>query len=94
MKEKLFTNVLLILFSCVLSADDNNGKILYDEAKCVKCHSDDIFMHEDRKIKKLQKLHKQVEWCGYKNDASWFDDEVIDVVDYLNNHFYRFPTKE
>ncbi len=94
MKQKLFATLFVFILSSVLNADEDNGKVLYDEAKCVKCHSEDIFLHEDRKIKKLKKLEKQVAWCGYQNDATWFDDDVIDVVDYLNHHFYRFPTKE
>ncbi len=94
MRQRLFYSLLIFFLSSGLYADDANGKILYLEAKCSKCHSDDIFTHEDRKIKKLKKLKKQVAWCGYQHDASWFDDDVIDVVDYLNHHFYKFPTKE
>ena len=94
MKQKLLGSILIFLLSSALHADEANGKVLYQAAKCTQCHSDDIFMHEDRKIKNLKKLKKQVAWCGYQHDAPWFDDEVIDVVDYLNHHFYRFPTKD
>jgi hypothetical protein len=94
MKRGLFYSALILLLSFTLYGDEANGKILYHEAKCAKCHSDDIFLDEDRKIKNLKKLKKRVAWCGHQHNASWFDDEVLDVVEYLNKHFYKFPTKE
>lgn len=94
MKRGLFYSALILLLSSALYGDEANGKTLYHEAKCTQCHSNDLFMHEDRKIKNLKKLKKQVAWCAHQYDASWFDDEVLDVVDYLNKHFYKFPTKE
>ncbi len=85
--------MFIFLFSFIY-ADENNGKVLYTEAECAKCHTPDIFTHEDRKIKSYEKLEKQVKWCGYKNDAPWFDDEALDVVKYLNHHYYKFPTQK
>lgn len=94
MRQTLFYSVLVFLLSSTLNGDEANGKALYHEAKCTQCHSDDIFMHEDRKIKNLKELKKRIAWCSHQHDTSWFDDEVLDVVDYLNKHFYKFPTKE
>ena len=94
MKQKLFTTVLICLLSSSLCADEENGRVLYNEAKCTECHSVDIFTHEDRKITTHKKLKKQVQWCAHQHDASWFDDEVLDVIDYLNHHFYKFPAKD
>lgn len=94
MRQRLFYSALFFLLSATLYGDTAKGKILYHEAKCAQCHSDDIFVHEDRKIKNLKQLKKRVTWCNHQHDASWFDDEVLHVVDYLNKHFYKFPTKE
>jgi len=79
---------------CSLSADIKNGKVLYSEEECSKCHSDDIFIHEDRKVTDYQKLKKQVKWCAFENDVTWFDDETHDVIHYLNHYFYKLPKKK
>ena len=94
MNAKVLILTLTLSLPLSLLSDPVKGKILYEEAGCAKCHSDDIFTHEDRKMTSLQKLTKQVKWCGYEHDAPWFDSEAMHVVDYLNQEFYKFPEKK
>ena len=93
MKKSL---LLLGLFTTLLTAnDEHNGKILYDEANCARCHSNAMFTQESRKVKDFKKLQWRVMRCDFTMESGWFDDEKDDVVDYLNTSFYKFtPAKK
>lgn len=89
-------NTLIILssffsFSC-FAADAENGKRLY-EAGCVRCHNSEIFTRPDRKIKTLEGLKKRVHQCVLMAQLPWFDEEIDDVIEYLNVYFYNFGMK-
>lgn len=94
MRIKTLLLFITILLSNRLYCDANNGKILYEKAQCAQCHSNDIYTHEDRKIKNYKKLKKQVAWCAHQHDAVWFEEEVMDVVEYLNKSFYHYDTSK
>ncbi len=94
MKIGLLCLCISLILPISLSADVNKGKFLYDEEKCSKCHSHDIFTHEDRKVKNYKRLKKQVKWCAFQNDAPWFDDETDYVIHYLNHYFYKYPKED
>jgi hypothetical protein len=36
-------------------------------------------------------LEKQVRTCDINHNINWYDDEVMDVVAYLNQTYYKFP---
>jgi hypothetical protein len=38
----------------------------------------------------LPNLGKQVRFCKDNLGLTWFDDEVNDVIHYLNKDFYKF----
>ncbi len=85
---------LLILFfallpGSVLAADIDNGADLHFE-HCTGCHGDEVYSRENRKMKGLAQLGKQVRFCQNAVGATWFDDEVDDVIEYLNSSYYHF----
>jgi hypothetical protein len=45
-------------------------------------------------IKDLTALEAQVRFCDTKLNANWFDEDIHDVVAYLNQQFYKFPNPE
>jgi len=94
--KKTVPMIILALFSTTLFASDAaNGKKLYDEANCKKCHSDKMFTQEARKVQDFKKLQWRVMRCDFTMGTGWFDDEQEDVVDYLNSSFYKFePAKK
>jgi mono/diheme cytochrome c family protein len=57
---------------------------------CYKCHSDDVYMREDRFVKSLDALSKQVVRCKDNTGAPWFDEDSDAVVQFLNEKYYRF----
>lgn len=88
--RKTMTLIMSILFSSTLCADASAGKLLFDEANCIRCHSADIFTHEDRKVTNHMKLKDRVQRCAFTTNAGWFESDSLDVVKYLNLNYYNF----
>ena len=98
--------ITLILSGILLSAsalaadgtvDAENGKRLYEEnpEKCLRCHAEgeayaDVFTKETRAADMAQ-LESWVRGCDVKFKTNWFDDEIMDVVAYLNQTYYQLP---
>ena len=72
-----------------LAADVENGDDLHFEY-CTGCHDSTIYSREERKVKSLAQLGTQVRLCRDNLGLTWFDDEVDDVIEYLNQTYYRF----
>lgn len=95
---RLIAIVLCALFlpSQVPAADAENGRKLHD-AHCIQCHASitegqpaALYTRPDRMVNDLEALDRQVRWCRDNLDIAWFDEEVADVVAYLNTRFYNF----
>ncbi len=97
MKQQL--SIALILTSLAgpaLAADLNRGKSLHDE-NCVECHvsiqggdGSGIYTRPDRRIDSMPALHSQVNRCKNSMGVSWPQDQIDDVVAYLNSTYYKF----
>ncbi len=95
--KKLITIALLGLSllntSIVMANDDSvlaHGKKLHDE-KCMSCHKTKVYTREDRRIKTLDALAKQVNFCMKgAAKAEWSSSETNSVIEYVNNKFYKF----
>jgi mono/diheme cytochrome c family protein len=72
-------------------ADPINGKKLFEESRCMGCHTADSFTKPDRKVKNLAALESQVRRCDANLSTNWFDDQIMDVVTFLNQSYYKFP---
>lgn len=75
------------------------GKQLH-AGQCVTCHSDltggkpnDLYTRKDRKINRYESLQTQVLRCAANLNLAWFDDDIANVVTYLNSDFYKFDTE-
>lgn len=68
--------------------DPARGETLH--AVCVDCHGTGLYGSPERKIKSLAALGREVErWGDYYNPAL-SDQDVADLVAYLNRDFYKF----
>ena len=92
----LYGFLLGIILVSGVQADVKRGQSLHDN-NCMSCHSgimggnaDDIYLRDNRRIESLPGLVKQVNRCNDNLDVPWHDDEVMDVVDYLNHQYYHF----
>ncbi len=89
-KKLLSAVALLSLFSINISfANDNNARELLDD-NCTKCHGDSVYQPANHKMQSLPQLRKQVKRCMTPGNASWFEDETEEVVQFLNKTFYNF----
>ena len=57
---------------------------------CYKCHTDEVYTRENRFVKSIDALSKQVMRCKDSNDIPWFDEDADAVVQFLNKKYYRF----
>ena len=104
-KEKLLfrtiSSLLLLCCSSILfAADIRHGKELHD-SNCISCHASllggdgtGIYTRENRKMESYPALDKQVRRCRDSLGMSWPEDQIIDVITYLNETFYKFDKKE
>jgi hypothetical protein len=71
------------------AADIGNGSELHVES-CTACHDSAMYTRENRFVQSLANLGTQVRFCKDNLGITWFDDEVDDVVGFLNQNYYHF----
>ncbi len=71
------------------AADIENGEELHFE-DCTGCHLEEVYTRENRVVGSLERLGQQVRFCKNSVGAQWFDEDVEDVIAYLNQAYYRF----
>jgi uncharacterized membrane protein len=87
--KHIFLLIFAMFSGSALAADIDNGEDLHFE-HCTGCHSEEVYTRDNRKMKDLAQLGKQVRFCQNAVGATWFDDEVEDVIEYLNATYYHF----
>ena len=71
------------------AADIDNGDDLH-MTECTGCHETTLYTGDNRKVRNLARLGTQVRFCKDNLGIAWFDDEVDDVIGYLNQSYYHF----
>lgn len=86
----------LALVASAATAETGHGKALHDR-NCIQCHASimggdgtAIYTRADRRIDSLTALNNQVRRCKNSLGVSWPEDQIHDVVTYLNQTFYHF----
>ena len=97
--RKKFALLLLsggLMIAANAEADVDRGKKLHNE-QCIACHAArfgnngaDIYTRDNRRIHDLKGLRQQVTRCKDNLSITWFDEDVNDVVEYLNATYYHF----
>ena len=88
MKRFLLLTALLTAGNYAL-ADAERGQQLHDK-HCMKCHDTAVYTRENRRVTSQDALAKQVKRCELNLGLQWFDNDVNDVVQFLNQSFYKF----
>jgi cytochrome c2 len=94
------TTILVLLFSSTahgfLLGDPGNGEVVH-QGKCATCHigkfggdGSKIYLRDDRRIKTIEGLMAQVEFCNRQIKSGLNEDEINDLVIYLNERYYKF----
>jgi len=81
--------VFVLTLGSAQAADTDNGDDLHF-ANCTGCHDDSVYTRENRRVTSLPRLGTQVRFCKDSLGLTWFDDEVEDVIEYLNTTYYHF----
>lgn len=76
------------------AADWQRGEKLHN-SQCVACHAArfgnngaDIYTRTNRRVQSFESLQRQVNRCKNNLEITWFDEDVADVVEYLNREYY------
>jgi len=90
----VFSSAISVSGICFASGDDITDPIAHGEQAhknhCYKCLSDDIYTRENRIVKSIDALSKQVLRCKDNIGIPWFDEDADAVVQFLNKKYYRF----
>jgi hypothetical protein len=73
----------------LLLGDAVQGKALHAQS-CGGCHGTEVYTRPDRRVKSAEGLLKQVELCNSNLDKGFSDDQLNDLVKFLNDNFYKF----
>ena len=89
MKLYCVVAVLVLYLGPLRAADIDNGDDLHF-SNCTGCHDALVYTRDDRRVRSLAQLGTQVRFCKDTLGLTWFDDEVEDVIEYLNKTYYHF----
>ncbi len=89
MRALIFSGILLAATTSGVLADPEVGKELVNE-NCYGCHGNDIYTRADRMVSSRAGLSKQVHRCELALGLQWFEEDVENSAEYLNNQFYHF----
>ena len=81
--------ILFLWLASTQAADLDNGDDLHFE-NCTGCHDSTVYTRDNRNVRDLPRLGQQVRFCKDTIGVAWFDDEVEDVIEYLNVTYYHF----
>ena len=92
----LIFGLSLSFVASVQAADLKRGQKLLEE-NCIKCHvsmvggdGSGIYTRPDHRVDSLDALNTQVHRCKTSLGVPWPEDQIADVVAYLNQKYYKF----
>jgi len=71
-------------------ADSSAGKALVNQA-CQQCHDNGIYNRSNSIIQSYPELQARVEFCENASKADWAETQINQVIDYLNDTYYKYP---
>ena len=98
MKQILFS---ILPFGLLISGMPKEGRVLYLEAQCQKCHLQDAKFDPNStkkegvhsKVGNMKQVKKWVVSCDNYFDIGWFPEDQEKVAAYLNSVHYKYDTK-
>jgi mono/diheme cytochrome c family protein len=85
----MLTITLLSISPFAMSANPERGKLLYKN-HCIKCHTSGVHIRKKRKAKNIGDITYQVNRWVTNNKLDWTQNEIDDVVRYLNTKYYGY----
>jgi hypothetical protein len=84
---------LVVLFGLSLGVQAEQAEFEaghFVETKCTACHDSSVYTRKNRRVKSLDRLQSQVRMCDANLGTKLFDEDLLSVVDYLNDNYYKF----
>ena len=75
--------------AALLPGDAARGRALH-EANCAGCHDAGVYTRAERRVRSVEGLIGQVEFCNRNLGGRLSRDQVNDLVQYLNQAYYKF----
>ncbi len=69
----------------------NNGKSIYDDQNCARCHDGHRFSQAKGKAQTFPQVEGWVSSCGSFFKIDWFPEDMKSVAIYLNETYYKYP---
>lgn len=92
--KTLFGICLLLIVTSAQATENNQSTFKHGQKvhknHCLKCHTDSIYTRENRIVKSINALGKQVRICRDNTEAPWFSEDTDAVINFLNKKYYRF----
>lgn len=86
----------MLPYAPTFGADAAAGQTLHQQ-HCIACHERitdgapaSLYTRDNRLVTSLDGLRAQVRRCEQNLELRWFDEDVDNVVDYLNQTYYHF----
>lgn len=76
-------------FAAVPGGDASKGGQLHN-ANCTGCHDIEMYTRANRRIGSIDALERQVNACNHQLKKNFDKFEIIDLVKYLNDGYYKF----
>jgi mono/diheme cytochrome c family protein len=72
--------------------DSTRGRLLY-ERSCALCHTTSVHGRSPREARDLIDVRGYVVRWSRVTEAGWSPSDIEDVVSYLNERFYKYPSR-
>jgi hypothetical protein len=75
-----------------LTEEAKKGELLHTMKCMTSCHTDSVYIRENRTITHYEELKTQVERCTKSLGIGWWpdDEEMLAVITFLNEKYYKF----
>jgi mono/diheme cytochrome c family protein len=75
--------------AALLPGDAAKGKAVHDK-QCVACHDSSVYSRANRRVNSPEALIGQVNGCVRQTGAKLDREQINDLVNYLDESFYKF----
>ncbi len=76
--------------AAMLPGDSAQGKAVHDK-QCTACHDNKVYTRANRNVKTVEALIGQVNMCNGQLGGKLSREQVNNIVNYLDEAFYKFP---
>jgi len=88
--KPLLIAVVSLFVSSAQAADDDFSPKVFVEEHCTRCHDASVYTRPNHSVNDVAALKVQVQRCHTMVGETLFEEEIDEVVNYLNETHYKF----